>query len=133
MDMFLLYPVLLHAVSMPRPIKNKFQLLDVPKESEIFIRLPGPAVLAQDLRLYQTAAASQLAARGILLTERLEAGTAMLNVDVLPRDIRARADTKEEEEPGLCAFLTSDLGSIPLTGRDGLFRRAGVTKWDRLS
>jgi hypothetical protein len=133
MDMFLLYPVLLHGVSMPRPVKNKFQTLDIPPESEIFIRLPGPAVLAQDLRLYQTAAASQLAARAILMAERLGSGIAVLNVDAVPTDIRARADAKEKEEPGLCEFLIDDLSSIPLTGRDGLYRRAGVTKWDRMS
>jgi ABC-3C biological conflict system middle component len=132
-DMLLVYPTLLHGVSMPRPVKSRFQTLDIPKESEIFIRLPGPAVLAQDLNLYQTAAASQLAARGILRADRLGAGTAALNVDAVPGDIRARADAKEKDQPGLCGFLTSDLSSIPLTGRDGLYRRAGVTKWDRLS
>ncbi len=133
MDMFLLYPVLLHGVSMPQPIKNKFRTLEIPRESEIFIRLPGPAVLAQDLRLYQTAATSQLAARGILMAERLGAGVAVLNMDAVPDDIRARADAKENEEPGLCGFLTVGLSSIPLTGRDGLYRRTGVTKWDQLS
>lgn len=131
-DMFLLYPVLLHSVSMTRAVKNRFQTLDIPKESEVFIRLPGPAVLAQDLSLYQTAAASQLAAREILNTERLRAGTAALNIHAVPGDIRARVEVKEKEEPGLCGFLTSDLMSIPLTGRDGLYRRTGVTKWDRL-
>jgi hypothetical protein len=133
LDMFLLYPVLLHDVSMPQQVKNKFRTLGVPSASETFVRLPGPAILAQDLRLYQTAAASQLAARGILASEPLETGIAKLKVEAVPSEIVSRAAAKEAERPGLLEFLTVDLDAIPLTGRDGLYRRAAITSWDRLS
>jgi hypothetical protein len=133
LDMFLLYPTLLHAMSMPQDIKNKFRILQIPRASEIFVRLPGPAVLAQDLRLYQSTAASQLAARGILATEQLVIGVAELKPNAVPEDIYRQATKRDAEIPGLPEFLTNDLAPIPLRGREGLFRRAGVTAKDNLA
>jgi len=131
-DMFFLYPVLLHGVSMPRPVKNKFQTLNI-RGSQRFSsgsRASCPGAGSAPLSGGRCFSACR---SWILMPERLGSGTAVLNVDAVPSDIRARADAKEKEEPGLCEFLTGDLSSIPLTGRDGLYRRAGVTKWDRLS
>jgi hypothetical protein len=133
LDMFLLYPTLLHGMSMTQEVRARFRDLNIPRASDIFIRLPGPAVLAQDLRIYQNAAASQLAARGILATEKLRSGVAELDPRAVPEDIRVQAVTKDAVHPGLLQFLTSDLAHIPLSGRDGLYRRAGVTARDSLS
>jgi hypothetical protein len=133
LDLFLLYPAVLYDVSMPRLVKDQFRDLNVPKAADSFVRLPGTAVLAQDLRLYQNAAASQLVARGLLSTEPLEGGHAQLVIPSLPNDLLMRATQKNAAEADLLEFLTSGLDVIPLTGKDGLFRRAGVASWDRLS
>jgi hypothetical protein len=133
LDLFLLFPVALHDVSMPKIVRDRFRDLEIPKAADLFVRLPGNAILAQDLRLYQTTAASQLAARGLLSTEPLEGGYAQLEIRCLPSDLLERANQKNAAEAGLIEFLTRDLDVIPLAGKDGLFRRAGVASWDRLS
>jgi len=43
LDMFLMFPALLHRVSLPSDIKERFRQLRVPAPADFFVRLPGTA------------------------------------------------------------------------------------------
>lgn len=126
LDLYLLYPPLLHAASMPQEVRASFRALEVPRPEETFIRLPSAAAISQDLRLYQNAALSHLAARRMLKTGTLREGVAELDRTQVPKDISSRAESKNRSDGGFVAFLTRDFARIPLTGRENVYRRASL-------
>jgi hypothetical protein len=126
LDMFLLYPSLLHSTSMPQETKDHFRTLGIPRPSQIFIKLPSSAIIAQDLRIYQTTAATQLAARSILDADLLRKGMVRIDPAQLPEIIATKALLKNSTDGGLTRFLTHDLPQVPLTGTNSIYRRAGL-------
>ena len=68
-DLYLLFPSLLHRMSMPQDMKAQFRALQIANPDEIFVRLPSTASAFQELRIYQTSAANYLAAKELLQRE----------------------------------------------------------------
>lgn len=126
LDMFLLYPSLLHRTSMPQDTKKSFRALEIPAPEKIFLRLPSPAAVFQDLRLYQNSAVAQLVARGLLSTSDLKTGLASPVRTGWPEALAERARRKNAEDGGLTGFLVGAFCEIPLKGRDGIYRKAGL-------
>lgn len=126
LDMFLLYPSLLHRSSMPRVIKDEFRDLEIEKPENIFIRLPSPASVFQDLRLYQNSAITQLAARGLIDLEAFKQGIVKLSATGVPQELLQRAEEKNINDSGLTAFLVGPFSAIPLRGAESIYRKAGL-------
>ncbi len=126
LDMFLLYPSLLHRTSMPQDIKKAFRALDIPAPEKIFLRLPSAAAVFQDLRLYQNSATAQLAARGLLSARDLKKGLASPVQADWPQALAERARSKNAEDDGLTAFLVGAFSEIPLKGRESIYRKAAL-------
>lgn len=126
LDMYLLFPALLHRASMPRSVKNAFGTIDVEKPDEKFIRLPSSASVFQDLRLYQNSAVGQLAARNLLDPGALKKGAAVLTPDSMPLDLLARVQSKNAADQSLISFLLGPFATQPLRGTESIYKRSGL-------
>ena len=126
LDMYFLYPPLLHRLSLPTEEKAKFRELKVTRPEKNFVRLPGTASVWQDLQVFQSTALKQLAGRGLLNRDALESQNALLDVDLVPPTLIKRAGEQSHEEKKLLNFLTQDVAKIPFSGKSGLVKRAGI-------
>jgi len=133
LDAFLLAPSLLHQISMSRELKSQFKELGVPHPDEIFEKLPSVAAVYQDLRFYQSTAASYLAARGILDGPQLRTGIANLVPEGLPDEIATKIEAKYSHDSKLVRFIATQLAKVPLQGADNIYRRAGLPGGHALS
>ena len=124
--MFLLYPSLLHEISMTRSARDLFKKLDIPKPQENFVRLPSAASIFQDLRFYQNTAVSYLVAQTILVRDQFELGVAALDLQALPATLQLQINARNESETGLMEFLAGTMAGVPIGGVDGLYRRVGL-------
>ncbi|WP_354002190.1 ABC-three component system middle component 5 [uncultured Reyranella sp.] len=128
LDLLLLFPPFLHRMAMTQDLRRRFKDLEIPKADDIFVRLPSPAVVLDDLQFYQTAAISHLVARGILQQKKLASfNIAQLNVKAIPADLQLNVDTRNVREAALIEFLVTQLAPIPLSGTEGLLRRLGLS------
>lgn len=125
-DMFLMFPVLLHRLSLPTEIKERFGQLSIPKPANIFIRLPGTASIWQDLQIYQSTALKRLTGLGLLTRDALRDSYANLESEMVPREIMKQVVAQNNAEYSLMHFLIDDVGSLPLAGPSGLVKRAGL-------
>ncbi|RYG31664.1 MAG: hypothetical protein EON93_12570 [Burkholderiales bacterium] len=126
LDMFLLYPSLLHKTSMPQDTKKLFRELDVTAPDKLFVRLPSTAAVFQDLRLYQNSAIAQLTARGLFSTDDLKMRLASPPSTGWPDTLVRRALHKNADDGGLTSFLVGAFSDIPLRGRESIYRKAGL-------
>lgn len=126
LDMFLLAPPLLHRISMPMDVKENFRGLGVPKPEDVFGRLPSVAAMFQELRVYQATAASHLVARDIFLSSLLRTGRVEFNEHALPEQLSVELQRRNDEQKKLVSFLVTQIGQIPLTGSDNIYKRAGL-------
>lgn len=128
LDLLLLFPPYLHRMSMTQDLRRGFKDLKIPKAEDIFVRLPSPAVVFDDLQFYQTAAISHLVARGILQPKKLSSSSiAQLNVKAMPADLQIKIDARNVQEAALIAFLITRLAPLSLSGAEGLLRRLGLS------
>lgn len=126
LDMFLLYPSLMHRVSLPLAIKDQFRQLKIPAPHDLFIRLPSNASIWQDLQIYQSTALTNLAARGILKKSAIREGQADIELEPVPPELRHRLREANAGQIPLMDFLVSSLSALPIVGREGLARRAAL-------
>ncbi|WP_018062481.1 ABC-three component system middle component 5 [Caulobacter sp. UNC279MFTsu5.1] len=126
LDMFLLYPPLLHRTSMPQEVKAAFRALDIPRPEKIFIRLPSPAAVFQDLRLYQNSAVAQLAARGLASPLQMQQGLLAIDLSLLPEQLKDRALERNSTDGGITNFLVKSFSTLPLRGANSVYRKAGL-------
>jgi len=126
LDMFLLYPPLLHRSSMLNDIRKAFRRLDVPKPDQVFLRLPSAAAVFQDLRLYQNSAVAQLGARGLISAEDLRDGLLTVMASELPDDLVRRAVERNAAGSDIAQFLVREYSKLPLRGSGGMYRKAGL-------
>ena len=126
LDMYLLFPSLLHRMSMPQELKARFRSINIPNPDEIFGRLPSAAFLCQELRVYQNTAASYLAAKDVLRRDSLKKGIAELQYNNLPSSIESAACSRNTAQIELVHFLVFDFIQLPLSGRESVYRRAGL-------
>ncbi|MCG6116175.1 MAG: hypothetical protein MEQ84_13365 [Mesorhizobium sp.] len=126
LDMFLMFPVLLHRLSLPADIKERFRRLKIPTPTNFFVKLPGTASAWQDLQIYQSTALKRLAGLGLLKHNAFRDRYASLENGMLPEEIMKQAIAQNEVERQLIRFLIDDVGSLPMVGRNGLVKRAGL-------
>jgi hypothetical protein len=126
LDMFLLYPSLLHKSSMPREVRAEFMKLKISTLDRTFLQLPSAASIFQDLRLYQNSAIAQLAARGIVDADALKRRSLAVIEQNVPSEMMGRARTRNTEGEGLASFLVGPFSNIPLRGTESIYRKAGL-------
>jgi hypothetical protein len=127
LDMYLLYPALLQRLSLPSEIKKSMRALKLPSDDKMFIRLPSTAAVWQDLQVYQAAALKQLGGRGLLKRDALRDHYAALSEENVPEPLRSRIVAENEEQSTLLNFLVNDVASLPTSGSDNVFKRAGLS------
>lgn len=111
---------------MPADIKERFRLLKVPTPATVFIRLPGTASVWQDLQIYQSTALKRLTGLGLLKRDALRDRYASLERELVPEEIMTQATAHNEAARSLIRFLVDDVASLPMAGREGLVKRAGL-------
>jgi hypothetical protein len=126
LDMYLLFPALLHRTSMTREVRSGFNQLDIERPEQAFIRLPSNAAVFQELRIYQNSAIGQLAARGLVLPSVLKKGKAIVEKAAVPAALRDRIVQKNLVESRLIEFLIGPFSELPLRGVQNMYRRAGL-------
>lgn len=126
LDLLLLFPQLLHRMSMTRGIRLKFQEARVKTPNEIFVRLPSTTAVYDDLLLYQNAALGHLTARGILAPDCLRDQIAQLRIKSVPGELAQEIEKRNAQQASLIEFLVRTLAPIPVGGSDGLLRRLGL-------
>lgn len=126
LDMFLMFPVLLHRLSLPADIKERFRQLTVPTPANFFVKLPGTASVWQDLQIYQSTALKRLIGLGLLKRDAFRDRYASLEIELVPDEIMNKAMAQNEVGEALTRFLVDDVGSLPMLGRNGLVKRAGL-------
>ncbi len=126
LDMYLMYPPLLHRLTLTSGLRETLRGLRIEPPAKSFVKLPGTASVWQDLQLYQLTALKRLAGLGILRREDLLERNARLDRTQTPMNLFEHAATQNEQEKPLIHFLVDDLGALPLSGSEGLVRRAGL-------
>jgi hypothetical protein len=126
LDMYLMYPPLLHRLKLTSDLREKLRGLQIELPAKSFVKLPGTASVWQDLQIYQLTALKRLAGLGILRRQDLLERNAKLDDAVAPANLLQRATLQNEPYKPLLRFLVDELGSLPVSGSDGLVRRAGL-------
>jgi len=126
LDMFVLFPPLLHRTKMPMDMRDHFKGLRVIKPEELFESVPSNAAIFRDLRAFQRVAVSYLAAREILERASLKRGEIAYIGKNVPSDLAESIEVRNNEQKGLIEFLVREYGSLPLGGSDGLFKRSAL-------
>lgn len=128
LDIFLLYPSLLHRMSMTMQMREKFRTLEIKKPEDTFIRLPSVVTVAQDLRVYQNTALNYLIGKKVLKKKAADQGFAELDSNGIPEAIVIASDKKNLQEAYFMSFLTSEVAGLQIDGPEGLLKRAGLPR-----
>lgn len=126
LDMYLLYPPLLHRLSLPTAIKEKFRELKIENPKTAFVKLPSNASVWQDLQVYQSASLKQLVGRGLLDQSAFQNKVAHLLCDNLPTELTERIVVENAEESELISLLVEGMSVLSMGGPAGLIRRSGI-------
>lgn len=126
LDMLLMYPSLSLRMKLPAEVRKTMLALRLPPLKALFVSLPGTASIWQDLQLYQSTALKQLAGRSLLKQDALRDRYAALAPDQLPSALRDRVEAENAEQAALMTFLIDDIATLPASGSDNIFKRAGV-------
>lgn len=126
LDMFLIFPVLLHRLSLPEDIKERFRKLKIETPAKFFVRLPSNASIWQDLQIYQSTAMKQLTGLGLLNRDSLRDHLASLDASLVPDEVMERVSIQNQAAAALMRLLTNDIASLPMSGNSNLFKRAGL-------
>ena len=123
LDMFLLYPALLHRVRLSGDIKRQVREIEIAKPERTFVRLPSLPSVWQDLRIYQSTALKHLAGRGMLKREALLDRHASLDEAQVPQEVMKRALEANSEQIDLMIVLIGSFSGFADGGVDGLAQR----------
>lgn len=126
LDMYLMFPPLLHRLRLTSELRENLRAVGVEPETKSFVKLPGTASVWQDLQLYQLTALKRLAGLGILHRDDLKVRNALLDRAQTPSTLLRHAASQNEADRPLVNFLVDGLGSLSMTGKEGLVRRAGL-------
>jgi len=126
LDMFLMFPSLMHRVMLTAALRQQLRSLDIEPPTKTFVRLPGTASVWQDLQIYQLTALKRMAGLGVLKHEDLRDRDANLDRTQAPTELLRHAISLNEAAKPLMRFIVEDLGSLPVSGSEGLVRRAGL-------
>ncbi|WP_037488824.1 ABC-three component system middle component 5 [Sphingomonas phyllosphaerae] len=126
LDMLLMYPSLAWRMKLPSAVRDHLRALRLPAVKDLFVSLPGTASIWQDLHLYQSTALKQLAGRSLLKRDALRDRYAALDQRHMPVALSDRVDAENSAQAAFMTFLIEDIASLPATGSDNIFKRAGV-------
>lgn len=126
LDMFVLFPSLLHRTKMPMEMRENFKRLGIVKPDGLFESVPSNAAVFRDLRTFQRVAVSYLAAREIIEQGSLKRGTILCNLKNVPPELSKSILVRNKEQETLVRFLVDEFGSLPLGGSQGLFKRSAL-------
>lgn len=126
LDMFLMFPSLLHRLTLTNALRERLRSLKIESPTKTFVRLPGTASIWQDLQIYQLTALKRLAGLGVLKREDLRDRNASLDRSQAPAELLQHATLQNEAAEPLMRFLVEGLGALPMAGSEGLVRRAGL-------
>ena len=126
LDMYLLYPPLLHRLSLPSDVKMKFRELKIENPKTTFMKLPSNASVWQDLQVYQSASLKQLIGRGLLDQSAFQNKVARLLVDHLPTELAERVGVENAKDSKLISLLVDGMSVLSMSGPAGLIRRSGI-------
>lgn len=128
LDFYLLYPFLLHRASMPEGVRRAFREVQVERDKEQFIQIPGSTSLYRDIAVFQKTAINSLVAKKLLDREAFLVGKAKLNEKNIPAHLRSRISTINSDELQFMDFLVNKFGSIELMGARGLRALTGLVR-----
>lgn len=126
LDMYLLYPPLLHRLSLPSEVKEKFRELKIENPKATFMKLPSNASVWQDLQVYQSASLKQLVGRGLLDQSAFQNNVARLLGDNLPSELSERVSVENAKDSRLMLLLIDEMSVLPMSGPAGLIRRSSI-------
>ena len=126
LDMLLMYPSVALRMKLPAAARENLRALRLPPVKDLFISLPGTVAIWQDLQLYQSTALKELAGRSLLKRDALRDRYAALDQRHVPLALLDRAHAENSAQSGLMTFLLQDLASLPASGPENIFKRAGV-------
>lgn len=126
LDMYLLYPPLLHRLSLPTKVKEKFRALKIENPKTTFMKLPSNASVWQDLQVYQSAGIKQMVGRGLLDQSQFQNKVACLLDANLPDELVDRVSAENSNESMLMSLLVDGMSVLPMTGSSGLIRGSGI-------
>ncbi|WP_120500367.1 ABC-three component system middle component 5 [Roseovarius sp. EL26] len=126
LDMYLLYPPLLHRLSLPKAIKEKFRELKIENPKSTFVKLPSNASVWQNLQVYQSASLKQLIGRGLLDQSAFQNKIARLLSENLPTELAERVAIENAEDSQLISLLVEGMSVLSMSGPAGLIRRSGI-------
>ena len=126
LDMFVLFPALLHRTKMPMDMRETFKQLAIVKPDDLFESVPSNAAIFRDLRAFQRVAVSYLAAREIIEQEPLKRGEIVYNASAVPVELSEGISVRNKEQDKLIRFLVDEFGNLPLGGSEGLFKRSAL-------
>jgi hypothetical protein len=126
LDMFLMFPSLLHRLALTSALRERLRSLQIELPTKTFVRLPGTASVWQDLQIYQLTALKRLTGLGVLKREDLLDRNASLDHSQAPTELLRHAISQNESAEPLMRFLVEDLGALPMSGSQGIVRRAGL-------
>lgn len=126
LDMFLMFPSLLYRVSLTSALREQLRGPQIEPPTKTFVRLPGTASVWQDLQVYQLTALKRLAGLGVLKREDLDDRNACLDRSQAPTELLQHAVSQNKAAEPLMRFLVENLGALPMSGSQGLVRRAGL-------
>jgi len=128
LDFYVLYPFLLHRASMPSDVRQTFRALQIPRPEDQFVQLPSEKTLYRDISIFQKAAATNLAAKGLLSRDRYLSGIASLVVEAIPAKLRTDLEDSNLEGNKFMDFLVNQLGALDLVGTRGLRALTGLVR-----
>jgi hypothetical protein len=123
-DLYFMFPYLLRDFEFPRGAGKAGRVLA--GESSKYNRLPSPRLFLHQLRGLSSIALTSLAGRTLLNPERLKAETAERTASTIPVDLFASVTASEM---ALAEFLSTNIATISLSGRDGLKKRSGLMEF----
>jgi hypothetical protein len=126
LDMFVLFPPLLHRTKMPMEMREHFKQLAIVKPDDLFESVPSNAAIFRDLRAFQRVAVSYLAAREIIEQGSLKRGAIIYNAAAVPIELSEGIATRNEDQAAFIHFLVGEFGNLPLGGSEGLFKRSAL-------
>lgn len=126
LDMYMLFPSLLHKCSMQIDMKSRFRSLNVSKPDEIFISLPSSQSIYREMRPYQRSALIKLVAIGSFEKADFLAGRLSYQSEKVPLPILEAARTENTKGQDLVDFIVRDFGGMELSGAKGLLHSTNL-------
>lgn len=126
LDIFLLFPSLLHRPHLTSDARKALRDLNIARPEDGFVNLPSAATIFQDVRMYQNVAVTHLVAKGILATEALREGVLSLRPGSIPPELTKSIEIRNGDDAKFAEFLVNAWKDIPLRGGSSMYRRIGL-------